>query len=320
MILSGSSVSMMEKHALSYKSPLYGRRTGQWSLRKLEPKYLASFFPDYPFEDLLLVYSSLDMIPGYLVQFNRGLSVWENVQSRMLSKGEFLYEEVEILLREELRDPSNYMSILASIAGGLTTFSEIHSQTGLDKSMLSKYISVLEKLAIVGKSVPVTEGYKKKLKARGGLYSMRDNFFDFWFRFVYPNVSQLETGQTREVLSSIKRDINPFLGRKFEAFITESFPLFFPNLPVVGRWWHKGEEIDVVALNDKTKEILFCECKWQNNVDGSKVLKELKEKAEHVSWKVRGRVEHYCIFAKSFSRRPEDCSFFDLKDVEKIFR
>ena len=318
LFLSGSSVGMMEKHALSYKSPLYGRRTGQWFLRKLEPKYLASFFPDYSVEDLLLVYSSLDTIPGYLVQFNRNINVWENIKSRVLSKGEFLYEEVEILLREELRDPSNYMSILASIAGGLTTFSEIHSQTGLDRSMLSKYLSVLEKLAIVGKSVPVTEGYKKKLKARGALYSLKDNFFDFWFRFVYPNFSQLETGQTREVLSSIRRDVNPFLGRKFEAFIAESFHLFFPNLPVVGRWWQKGEEIDVVALNDKTGEILFCECKWQNNVDGSRLLRNLKEKAEHVSWRERGRVEHYCIFAKSFSRLPEDCLSFGLKDIEKI--
>ena len=61
------------------------------------------------------------------------------IQERILSKGEFLYEEVEILLREELRDPSNYMSIISAIAGGLTTFNDIHNRTQLDKSLLSKY-------------------------------------------------------------------------------------------------------------------------------------------------------------------------------------
>lgn len=36
LILSGSSVGMMEKYALDYKSPLYERRTGQWRVDKLE--------------------------------------------------------------------------------------------------------------------------------------------------------------------------------------------------------------------------------------------------------------------------------------------
>jgi len=90
LILSGSSISMMEKHTLSYKSPLYGRRTGQWQLNKLKIKHLKEFFPKYTLEDLLLVYSCLDTIPGYLVKFSPATDIWENIKDKMLSKGEFL--------------------------------------------------------------------------------------------------------------------------------------------------------------------------------------------------------------------------------------
>lgn len=35
-----------------------------------------------------------------------------------------------------------------------------------------------------------------------------------------------------------------------------------------GRWWNRGDEIDVVALDKDTRDILFCECKWQNRKTG----------------------------------------------------
>src|SRR3989344_324550 len=166
IILSGSSIGMMEKYALDYKSPLYGRRTGQWKVDKMDIVHLKEFFPHYHIEDLIMIYGCLDTIPGYLSKFSSEKSLGENVAERMLSKGEFLYEEVEILLREELRDPSNYMSILSSIAGGTTTFNEINNRTSLDKSLLSKYLSILESLGIVEREIPVTETYKSKLKAK----------------------------------------------------------------------------------------------------------------------------------------------------------
>jgi len=32
----------------------------------------------------------------------------------------------------------------------------------------------------------------------------------------------------------------------------------------IGRWWHGGEEIDIIALNEATKDIVFAECKCRN--------------------------------------------------------
>jgi len=321
VILSGSSVGMMEKYAINYESPLYGRRTGQWHLKKLNIGSLKEFFPKYSAEDLFIVYSFIDTIPGYLVRFDPDVGVWENIKERILSRGESLYEEVEVLLREEMRDPSNYMSILSSIAGGCTSFNEVHTRTTLDKSMLSKYLYVLEKLGITERILPVTGTYKSRLKAKGSLYLIKDNFFDSWFRFVFLNKQELERGQREKVLDYIKANVNGFLGKKFEDFSMEFLYDTNPiNFTMMGRWWLKDNEIDIAALNEKTKEIVFFECKWKDLTakKAESILEELKVKSKYVNWNRKKRKEHFGIIAKKIegkaTLRKKGYLAFDLKD------
>jgi len=95
----------------------------------------------------------------------------------------------------------------------------------------------------------------------------------------------------------------------------------------IGRQWgripkaEKGKntyEIDIVTLNEKTKQILFAECKWQDKVNAEKVLAELKEKAKHVDWFNDAREEEFAIFARSFRKKSKECLCFDLNELEKI--
>lgn len=325
-ILCGSSISMMEKYTLDIKSPLYGRRTGQWKVDVMGVGYLKEFFPKYNAKEIINTYGCLDTIPGYLTKFDPEKSVDENIQEKIFTKGEFLYEEIEILLLEEFRDPSNYMSILASIAGGLTTFNEIRNKTMLDKSLLSKYIHILEKLGIIERIIPVTETYKAKLKYKGALYSLKDNFFNFWLRFVYVNKMELEKGNAKNILKAIEREREIYNGNIFEKFIQEVFPLLnIAKYDRIGRWWHKNQEIDIVALNEKEQNIVFGECKWQEKVDAIAIVNALQEKAAAVAWKKGNRKEIYAVFAKSFLRKinkiaetPVYC--IDLKDIEKTLK
>jgi len=324
MILLGSSISMMEKYTLDYKSPLYGRRTGQWKIDKMGINHLKEFFPNYKIDNIIRIYSCLDTIPGYLTKFLYDKSPYDNIREKMFSKGEFLYEEIEILLREEFRDPSNYMSILSSIAGGLTTFNDIYNKTNLDKSLLSKYLSVLENLGIIEKIVPVTESYKSKLKAKGALYSLKDNFFDFWFRFVYLNKQELEKENSELVLKNIKNEIEQYVSKKFENFAVELLSIAnVKEFNKIGRWWDKEREIDIVALNDSKKEIILGECKWQDNVETMKLLNDLKEKAKYVKWNINKRKDIYILFAKSFDKKVKEFEgnevyCFDLKDMTNM--
>ncbi len=326
LILCGSSISMMEKYTLDLKSPLYGRRTGQWKIEKMDAPCLKKFFPKYSAEEIIKLYSCLDTIPGYLVKFSQDKDVLENIRDRIFSKGEFLYEEIEILLREEFRDPSNYMSIISSIAGGLTKFSDIYDRTRLDKSLLSKYLYTLESLGIIERIMPVTENYKSKLKSKGSLYLLKDNFFDFWFRFVYLYRQELEMGETKNVLEAAKQEINSYISRKFEKLVLELIPLTkIGPYNRFGRWWNKNTEIDCVALDEKSHNILLVECKWKERVDAREILKELEEKSKRVEWKSNNRIESYAIFSKSFLKKIKEyngkkVSCFDLKDIDKILK
>ncbi len=315
LILVGSSIGMMETEVLGYRSPLYGRRTGQWKLDTLEFKHLHEFFPNYSVEDLIKVFSITDGIPAYILTMNPRLSFSENLTENVLKSGSYLYQEAEILLRQEIREQANYFNILKAIAMGRTGYGEIGNFTALDKTMVSKYLSTLILLHIIKKDFPVTQ----KKETRNARYILEDNYYSFWFRFVYPNKTLIEGGKMKELMDIIEADINIHFSHVFEKvcrqFLFEKSPIIFNK---IGTWWQKDKEIDLVALNEKTKEILYAECKWKKNVHAEKILVELKNKAQYVDWLNQERKEHFAVFAKSFSDRSKECSCIDLNDLEKI--
>ena len=67
----------------------------------------------------------------------------------------------------------------------------------------------------------------------------------------------------------------------------------------VGRWWEGNEEIDLVALNENTNEILFGEAKWSHKQVGTNIYEELKQKTKRVHWGKGGRKEYFALFSKS---------------------
>ncbi|MEM3555936.1 MAG: ATP-binding protein [Candidatus Micrarchaeia archaeon] len=324
LILSGSSMSMMYRGALSYESPLYGRRSGDWMLRAMPFRDFSRFYPGLSFEELVMVYSVVGGIPAYAVHFG-GRDVFDAIKLNVLRKGEFLYSEPEVLLKEELREPSTYFAILEAMASN-AKLTDIANAARIPAKDMPKYLKVLEDLDLVYKATPVTEK-----KTRKSLYFIKDNFFNFWFRFVYPRKSELEGGNVDEVLKLIKKDFNSHVGRVFEQicreYVEQKKLIQFSR---VGKWWgylrEKGrrrvEEIDVVALDESSRKILFGECKWQEKVDGYSVLSSLKEKAEKVEWHKEEREEQFVVFAKSFAGKPKEknCLFLDAVDLGRWVR
>jgi len=326
LILCGSSIGMMETEVLGYKSPLYGRRTGQWKVTELDIKFLKEFFPSYDFESILYVYACLGGTPFYLLKFNPTKNFFENVQEQFLWKGGFFYEEAENLLRQEFREPRNYMLILRAISEGKRKLGEIANETGLDKSAVSRYLEILSNLELIDYELPITETKSKKR-----LYYINDNFFNFWFRFIYPNKRLIEEGEEEKVLEKIKTEFPLYFSSIFERICRKAILKNF-NFSKVGMQRgkiphaQKGKneyEIDIVALNESTKEILFAECKWSENVDAREIISELVEKSKHVNWHNKERKESFAVFAKSFSNKINEFEgkkvfCFDLKDLEKM--
>lgn len=300
LILSGSSIAMMESEALIHKSPLYGRRTAQILIKPLRFNESRLFFPDKDFDEFLGVYTITGGMPAYLLQWNPALSTDANIKNKIFSRTEFLHNEVEFILKEEFREPKNYLSILKAISWGKRKFGEIVNETGLEKNILTKYLSTLEKLNIIEKEVPVTEDAPQK--SRKGLYQISDNFFRFWFQYVFPYKSDLEIGRFDEVLRKTKENFKILESISYEKVCRE---LVWDNrdsifeFERVGKWWEREKEIDIVALNAGTKEILFGEAKWSEKPIGINIYEDLKEKAYFVEWHKKDRKEHYLLCSKS---------------------
>lgn len=324
LIICGSSISMMES-LLGYKNPLYGRKTGHMKLDFLNFRYFKDFFPGYGIEENISAYAILGGVPFYLNKFDPGISALENAKREILSKKGRLYEEVDFLLREEMREPDVYKGILSAIAQGNAKVAEIADKTGIKASDMDRYLKILMMLGIIKKEIPVTEKKSKKT-----LYSIDDNLFDFYSRFFEPNRSDIEIGEMKNIEETLKKNFNAYTGKKFENLIRkEAIRKISPfSISRVGRWWgfyrendkRRELEIDSVALNEQTGEILFCECKWQDNVNAEKLYEELKEKAKFVNWNNKNRKEHYAVVAKSFSVRTGHARCVDLKELDKIFR
>jgi AAA+ ATPase superfamily predicted ATPase len=324
LVLNGSSVSMMEEQALDSRSPLYGRRTGQWRLEPFGLQDLNRFFPRRTMADLVELHSVAGGVPYYLLQLDPGASLERNIKRRILSKGEVLYQEVPFLLREELREPRSYFPILAAIASGSRKFGEISSKTGFDKANLGKYLGTLQELQLVRREVPVTE--VNPAKSRRGLYVIDDPFTSFWLRYVWPYLAELEMERVDEVWETrIAPDFPGYVAAHAERVLTTTLfrePVlsrlgFTPAH--VGRHWDPEAELDIVALDGSRRKVALCEVKWSGRPVGTDIAADLRARGELVP-ELAACQKSYVIFSRSgftpaLSRSaPPDLVLVDLRD------
>ena len=334
VILLGSSIGMMENEVLGYKSPLYGRRSGQIKVEPLKFNHIKYFFPQKSAEEIVQTYGCLGGVPAYLNKFDESLSFIDNVNKNILHRAIFLYDEATFLLKEELREPTNYELILEAISKGKNRVFQISDETGMPVNNVPKYLRVLMGLGFVTKEWPVTLKKARDIKT-GSIYALSDNFMKFWYTYVYPTRSILEINR-KAIVSGIENSYDRYLGHIFEDIvkqylidrnITGNLPFVFER---IGRQWGKIQgkqkgtntyEIDVVALNGSTKDILFVECKWQvltyNNA--LSILNDLKEKSKFVNWNNEDRREYFAVVAKKIENkvklREEGIMVFDLDDI-----
>lgn len=300
LILLGSSIAMMETEVLGHRSPLYGRRTGQWKIDPMTFSSVSNFRKGKSFEDRLMHYALAGGIPAYWLQFSKEKDFFRNLKDHVLRKGEMLYDEVEFILREELREPRYYFALLQAIAQGKRKLSEIVNNTGLSQPVANKYLGVLSDLKLVERELPVTE--EKPLKSKKGLYRITDEFCRFWLKFVFPRRGELEIDGRDVVLNDIKVGLPQHLSAVYEKvsmeLLIEHVDMFFP-FTKIGRWWDKGEEIDIIGINPDLNSILFGEVKWTGRPVGSNVFEALKDKSGKVIWGRPGRKEYFCLFSKN---------------------
>lgn len=327
LIFLGSSISMMESAVLSYSSPLFGRKTGQIKLKPMKFSEITDFYPNASIEELVEIYGFADGIPFYLGKTE--YPFWKWLDDEVKRTDSFLKTEIDFLMKYEFKETRTYKKILEGIALGNTRLGEIKDYCGFKGTDISPYLKNLMETDFVERETALFDS----VKSRKSRYYIKDNFVKFWFKFIYPNLSFIEEGIFSA--AEIKNSYDTYLGRVFEKICreflienTHKIPFKFTK---IGRQYgnipgaKKGEnqyEIDIVALNENDKKILFAECKWKklDEDQARNILRDLKEKSGFVNWKNGGREEYFGIIAKSIENKEnlknEGFWVFDLDDFK----
>lgn len=278
LIVCGSINSMMTKIFKDSKEPLYGRQT---EFMKLKPfgtntikEILSDCNPNYSNEDLLALYSFTGGVAKYveLLIDNEAFTKEEMINEMIRPDSIFISEGKNILIEEFGRDYATYFSILSCIARGKTTRNEIEQAIGCE---ISGYLTKLEtEYNIIAKKQPLFE----KTTTKNVHYSIDDNFFMFWFRFIYRYNYMFEVNGYQHVINLINRDYDVFSGFILERYFRQKFAetgLYTR----IGNWWDKKSqnEIDIITMNEIDKTIDFYEVKKKKeNID----LNLLRQKSE----------------------------------------
>lgn len=306
LILCGSHVTTMAA-IMQHQSPLFGRFTGQWHLQPLPFSSLRQFFPDWSPEERVALYSIVGGVPAYLRWLDEQLGLVGNIQQVILERGNIFLAEPELLLHDELRDLSTYQAILRAISKGYHTLKAISNDSFIGSSNLPFYLSKLQELYLVERRLPATLTTAQQRKSKQGRYHLSDPFFRFYFRFLYPHLHSLMSPE--ETTAHIKNELRAFVGLSFEKLAqqwvtTQARAGKLPLSPEsVGSHWSRRVQVDVVAVNHQTRELLLGECKWGAGKVNRQVIRELVEqKAPKVRQDLKDGDDwtvYYAVFARS---------------------
>ncbi|MEY8309940.1 ATP-binding protein [Erysipelotrichaceae bacterium 51-3] len=287
VILCGSSISFIEKELLGQKNPLYGRATGIYKMEPMNFYDAIQFFPGYSDLDKVYLYSVLGGVPHYLNQFDPDLGLYDNILTRILTKGSALFSETEFLLHQELRESAIYNDILGAVASGCTRVNDISQKALIENTAkTSVYLNNLQDLGLIRREFSVDAGPKQKANKNRGSYRLADQFFRFWYAFCQPQFTALIDHRSDGILQYI---IKPGL-HQYSSYIFEEICHQFVNklsdmgkLPFwvakIGRWtgkttirckddpdgYHTAEtEIDLLGISFDGSQYLVGECKFKN--------------------------------------------------------
>ncbi len=321
---------MMLKIVKSYAAPLYGRVGGRIKISPFRYVDFRKMFSQMTEEERIRYYAVFGGTPYYLARAkDTAGDIYSRIYTLVLMRDGKLRDESEILMEaENLRTHAKYNSILQAISMGKEATKEIEDYTRIKRTTLPTYLKNLEKLLDIVEKVEPVMG-----KERHGRYRISDNFFRFWYKFVFPNQSLFNMADGAEkVHAMIKDNMNAYIAKTFEKIVHELLLLYsgraIKGLEIdfdqIGSWWdRKANEIDIVAFNRKKGPVLLGEIKWTNEKVDTDLLNDLARKAKLVNF--RGEYKLMIVSKSGFTKKCIEkmeqmkCVYLDLADIEKLF-
>ncbi len=267
VLLCSSSIGWIENSMITKIGEAAYELSGLLKIRELSFADLVHRFPDFRIEECVEAYAILGGIPGLWNQFDDKLTIQQNICRRILNTDSFLFEEGERMVAEQLRETSVYNTILATIAAGNHKLNDIYLHTEFSRAKISVYLKNLMELELVEKVFSYDTAGKENVQK--GIYRIIHPFVDFYFTYMYPNMSALHT-------LSVGEFYNLYIYPNFKKFVSGCFkkvcrqhlealnmrgrlPHFFENC---GEWVGKDGTIDIITQDENGKTLIAL-CNWE---------------------------------------------------------
>ncbi len=280
-------------------------------------------FPEYSVSECVEVYGVLGGIPAYLDCWDAQKTTKENICRQILAADGRLFSEAENYIRAELRELSVYNTILSAIAAGHRKLNELHQYTGYSRAKISVYMKHLMEFEVIERVISFETGGWEN--AQKGVYQIKNTFINFWFKFVFPYLSDLYLCTPEEFYDlHIAGELENYLNRYFIGVCMEYMELLnqVHKLPVrihkIGTWVGKQGNIDIIAQNAVRENIVGI-CNWSEE----KLTYDRYEKLDELMKQARISAKYYFLFsAKAFDeiliKKAEEDERFSLIDMTEL--
>lgn len=280
-------------------------------------------FPEFSVSETIKVYGVLGGVPGYLKYWDKKKSFKQNICDLILSEDGHFFKMAEDLVSSELRELSVYNTILMAIAKGENKLNDLFLYTGYSRPKISVYMKNLSHFDIVEKVISFETGGWDN--AKKGVYRIKDTYVNFYYKFVYPHLSDLYIMSPEEFYDTyIEKELDEYLNRYFINVCMEYLMLLnkIHRLPLeavkIGTWVGKTGNIDIIAQSTDRQNIVGI-CNWEKpelTMDMCKELFNLMDKAKITSRFI------YLFSAKAFSPEVVEMakkdSRFELIDMNEL--
>ena len=266
VLLLSSSVSWVENDMTATLGSAARLLSGFIKLKEFSFMELAGYHKNSSVQENIYTGAVLGGVPAYLRLWKETESFKENIIRLFLSEDAPLYSEAEHYLKKELRELSAYNTILATLAQGNYKLNDIYARTGFSRAKISVYLKNLTELDCTEKLYSFDTSEQRSVQK--GLYRIREPFLRFWYRFIYPNLSEIAMGNGEEVYHKaiapylteyVRESLRDVCGEYLQ--VMNRYKQLRAQYGTFGVWYGKVGTLDVVAKSaDGACLAGFCDC------------------------------------------------------------
>jgi AAA+ ATPase superfamily predicted ATPase len=291
MIISGSNSAWIEKNILS-STGFFGRISSRMTLGELPLKDCNAFWSDWPgiidpYEKFKIL-SVTGGVPRYLEELRPNLSAEGNLLHLCFDAEGLLFREFDQIFHDLfLKKGPFYKEIILCLIEQQLSMSELALK--LDRSKggdLSEALAEMVQAGFLARDFTWSIGSKKK--SATSRYRVKDNYFRFYLKYIFPNKEQIEAGKIKKLPSGWFS----ILGFQFENLVLNNGDAVARLLNIsldeivfsgpylqTARARRKGCQIDYL-IQTRFNSLYLCEVKFKQGLIGMEIIDEIKGKLD----------------------------------------